>query len=170
MFVLRTFLVCITFLLPSVAVAQHHTPKYPTKSDTFLKPPILVAYADTSLRPQKVLGSVGAPKMTRPSSVHRFPWGQCTYYVASRRPISFRGHAKSWITNARRAGYTIGTEPMAGAVVQLKEGPYGHVAYVESVSEDGKTFSISEWNYIGLGKLSKRTLSTESRSIAGFIY
>ena len=45
---------------------------------------------------------------------------------------------------------------------------YGHVALVEKVSGDSVT--ISEMNYAGWGKVSRRVISASSRAIKGFIY
>lgn len=100
---------------------------------------------------------------------HRFPWGQCTFYVASRRLITFGGNAKTWIKHAPNAGYDTGTAPTVGAVVVRREGPYGHVAYVEEVDATSRTFKIAEMNYKGRGVVSTRTLSWDDKKNVGFI-
>lgn len=110
------------------------------------------------------------PKITIPSGKgHRFPSGYCTYYVASKRKITFGGNAKQWLTNAKSAGYQTGSTPAVGAVVVTTDSArYGHVAYVESVS--GDSFTVSEMNYEGFGIVNKRTISKTSSSVRGFIY
>lgn len=104
-----------------------------------------------------------------PAQGRRFPWGQCTYYVAIRRYVPWNGNAKSWLANSRAYGFQTGSEPAVGAIVVTAENPrYGHVAYVEAVS-DGK-ITLSEMNYVGLGIKSVRVLSTSSPVIRGYIY
>lgn len=39
------------------------------------------------------------------SKSRRFPYGYCTWYVASRTYVPWNGHAKSWLTNARAYGF-----------------------------------------------------------------
>ena len=51
------------------------------------------------------------------------------------------------------------THLKAGAVMQTSQGAYGHVAYVESVNDDGSV-KVSEMNYNGgPGVVSSRTIS-----------
>ncbi|TSC96194.1 MAG: putative CHAP domain containing protein [Parcubacteria group bacterium Athens1014_10] len=104
---------------------------------------------------------------------HTFPWGQCTWYVAQKRYVPWSGHAKNWLANARRMGFEIGTNPLIGAIICLKETGWqarlwGHVAYVEEVN--GNNIIISEMNYKGVGVYSKRTLPINSKKIIGYIY
>lgn len=73
-------------------------------------------------------------------------WGQCTWYVASKRPIPGNwGNAYSWYYNAQRAGFGTGSAPRVGAVGWERS---NHVVYVESVNGDG-TVTISEMNWGG---------------------
>ena len=54
---------------------------------------------------------------------------------------------------------TVNNTPKAGAVMQTSQGAYGHVAYVESVNDDGSV-KVSEMNYNGgPGVVSSRTIS-----------
>ena len=104
---------------------------------------------------------------------HAFPWGQCTWWVAQKRPIPAWGHAKDWLNNAIRSGYAVckGSYciPQVGAVISLSGNRYyGHVGYVEEVKGDKVVFS--EMNYIGLGRMNYRTLRVGSSSIKGYIY
>lgn len=103
------------------------------------------------------------------SKVNGYPYGWCTYYVATRRsvPTSW-GDAKAWLSSAKRAGYSTGQTPVAGAIMVSSESFWGHVSYVESVN--GNEFTISEMNYKGWGVTSRRTVSTGSGIIRGFIY
>jgi len=99
---------------------------------------------------------------------HRFPWGQCTWYVAQRRHIPWSGHAKTWIYKAPQYGFATGSEPRPGAIIQTRENSYyGHVAYVESVNHPYVT--ISEM-HLGRGIRKVRTLHVDDWRIIGYIY
>jgi surface antigen len=98
-----------------------------------------------------------------------FPYGYCTYYVANKRSVTWRGNAGAWLYNAKAQGYKTGKKPKAGAiVVTTEDARYGHVAYVESVGKD--TITVSEMNYNGWGVVNTRTLSQNARVIRGYIY
>jgi len=102
-------------------------------------------------------------------SGHRFPYGYCTWYVASKKHVPWGGNAGSWLYNAKAMGYATGKTPKKGAIVVTTEDRrYGHVALVEKVN--GDTITVSEMNYVGWGKVSRRTLSASSRVIKGYIY
>jgi len=47
----------------------------------------------------------------------RFQWGQCTWYVATRRCIPWVGNADQWFGAAAAYGYAEGHQPEVGAVV-----------------------------------------------------
>lgn len=101
-----------------------------------------------------------------------FPYGQCTYYIASRRAVSWGGNAVEWWWSAR-GHRPEGQVPVEGAIVVFNIGWVGHVAYVEHVNLDG-TFVVSEMNYRagggGWGRIDFRTISASDPSILGFIY
>jgi len=125
--------------------------------------------------PSTVSGTVATPNTARTfnkyyysSGAHSFPWGWCTWYVASRRHVPWGGNAGTWLYHAKAYGANIGRAPKPGAIMVSGESRYGHVAIVESVS--GNSFTISEMNYKGFGMVSKRTLSKGSGVIKGFIY
>lgn len=98
-----------------------------------------------------------------------FPYGYCTWYVAQKRYIPWGGNAGTWLYNAKSQGYKTGKTPKKGAIVVTTDNPYyGHVAYVEKVGKG--TITVSEMNYVGWGKVNRRTISTKSRAIKGYIY
>lgn len=100
---------------------------------------------------------------------HIFPWGYCTWYIASKIHIPWGGNAKNWLTNAKSYGAVISKEPVVGAIVVTTDNRrYGHVALVESV--DGEGFSVSEMNYEHFGRVDTRWIDKDSRIIRGFIY
>ena len=108
-----------------------------------------------------------------------FAYGQCTWYVASRRCIPWVGNADEWFTNAARMGYPEGHTPAVGAVVTFWPGgdgasSVGHVGYVEAVGPAAGVpageFKFSEMNYDGWNRVNYRTLPDNSSGIQGFIY
>lgn len=103
------------------------------------------------------------------SAQNAYPFGWCTYYVATRRQIPGSwGNAGQWLGSAQRAGYPTGSKPVPGAIVVTRESFWGHVAYVESVN--GDDFTVSEMNAPIWGVRTTRTISTSSSKIKGFIY
>ncbi len=98
---------------------------------------------------------------------HRFPYGYCTWYVASRRYIPWSGNAGTWLYRAKSMGYATSKTPTVGSIMVSSESWWGHVAIVEKIS--GDMITISEMNYKGWAKKSSRTLSSKSRVIKGFI-
>lgn len=113
-----------------------------------------------------------------------FAYGQCTWYVASRRCIPWLGNADQWFYNAARMGYPEGHSPAVGAVVVFWPGgdgasSVGHVGYVEVVGPAAGVpagyFKMSEMNFYGPGgggwdRVSYRILPDASSGIQGFIY
>jgi hypothetical protein len=101
---------------------------------------------------------------------NRFDWGYCTWWVAQRRSVTWMGNAIEWYANAQKQGYAVGDTPAPGAILVRRSaswGGYGHVAYVESVQ--GTTFTVSEMNVQGLGRLSTRTYDMRTEPPPGFV-
>ncbi len=107
----------------------------------------------------------------------RYPWGQCTWWAATRRadigkPIPGWGNAATWAGSAASAGYTVDGSPSAGSVIVFQPGVlgaaayYGHVGVVEEVRKDGSIL-ISESNVLGLGVVSTRQISASQLAAAG---
>jgi surface antigen/LysM repeat protein len=112
----------------------------------------------------KVGGSPG------PIQVTRFPFGQCTWFVATKVAIPWTGNAWTWFNSAQAAGWAVGATPRVGAVMVTWESRvYGHVSYVESVSADG-SWEVSEMNYVGWGVIDHRVVRPGSVPLIGFIY
>jgi peptidoglycan DL-endopeptidase CwlO len=101
-----------------------------------------------------------------------FPWGQCTWYVASLRAVHWNGDAWQWAYTAAAAGAPEGMSPRAGSIVVFAPGGaysgFGHVAYVRSV-QSGSVFTVDEANIIGLGVIDQRTIYSLS-GVEAFIY
>jgi len=98
--------------------------------------------------------------------------GECTWYVYNRRKqfglsCGGWGDAHNYDNMARSLGIGVGTKPKRGAILNWEayaSGDHGtgHVAFVEGVSEDGKTIHISEYNYAGYHIYGERTLKVSS--------
>jgi LysM repeat protein len=100
-----------------------------------------------------------------------FPAGWCTYYVATKRNVTWRGDAGFWYQNAAAAGYAVGSTPKAGSIMVTWESYLGHVAYVESVNADG-SWNVSEMNFVAFNVISTRTIKPGQLGsrLVGFIY
>lgn len=114
-------------------------------------------------------GSASKVNKTPGAKANGYPYGWCTYYVATRRYVpSSWGNARNWLSSAKRSGYSTGSEPAEGAIVVTSESGWGHVAFVEDVS--GGSITISEMNYSGWGVISRRTISAHEGVIRGYVY
>lgn len=101
-----------------------------------------------------------------------FAWGNCTYFVATHKNVTWRGNANAWLRNAAAAGVSTGTKPATGAIISLAGGGYnpyyGHVGIVVDV--DGDDLIIKDMNYRRLNEVTVRRISSDDRSIRGYIY
>lgn len=109
--------------------------------------------------------------------------GQCTDYVATRRPdviaavdawaylqahggaLNVSWVAKAWASEAQQAGLPTGKTPQPGAVMVFQPGAYGatadgHIAFVDAVASDG-SFTISEMHAPVLGQVTTRSFSSK---------
>lgn len=110
--------------------------------------------------PQKVSSVV------RIASANSYSWGQCVWYVATRRAVPMWGNANQWLANARAAGWATGNVPRVGAIAWTGKGYAGHVAIVEAVN--GNQVTVSDMNYAGVGVVTTRL--TSASEWGGFIY
>jgi len=119
------------------------------------KPPVRHLAGDTSSSSSGYSSGYSRPSYS--GSGGHFPYGYCTWYVASKRYVPWSGNANQWLWNARAMGYATGRTPQVGAIMVTNESWWGHVAYVEAVH--GNSVTISEMNYAGWGRVNYRTLS-----------
>jgi len=148
----------------------------PRPAGTFLQVPVAGAPATSLLTSVVVPQSPGVPQVNPAqyytgsgnSAGGRFPWGQCTWYLATKRLVPWNGNGGQWFANARGIRPE-GQVPVAGAIAVINTSWVGHVAYVEKVNPDG-SFVISEEHYPVLGGLDYRTVTTKSITLVGFIY
>jgi LysM repeat protein len=147
----------------------------PRPAGSYLQVPISAAPAGALVGRYFSRGDDGVPAVVE---VHRsipngFPYGQCTYYVALRRNVSWGGNAWTWF-DAANGIRPEGHVAVAGAIVVFHTGWFGHVAYVDHVNADG-SFVIAEMNFWGngggWGRVDYRTIAgADFRSVTGFIY
>lgn len=97
-----------------------------------------------------------------------FPYGQCTWYVATRRTVTWNGNAIEWWWNARGIRPE-GQAPQVGAIMVSQESWWGHVAYVEAVLSS-TVFVVSEMHYAAWGIVDRRVVNRQVVPVVGFIY
>jgi LysM repeat protein len=147
----------------------------PRPAGSYLQVPISAAPAGALVGRFFSRSAGGVPSIVE---VHKsvpvgFPYGQCTYYAAMRRNVTWSGNAWVWFAAANGIRPE-GQIAVAGALVVFHTGWFGHVAYVDKVNSDG-SFLVSEMNYYanggGWGRVDHRTITAaDLRTIAGFIY
>lgn len=155
---------------PSILLAynllESNTPR---PVGTYLQVPLGAAPAGSLNSAAFVPEAEGVPEV--PPSPPRnagFPYGQCTYWVATKRAVTWAGNAIAWWRNAQGIRPE-GRVPVAGAIAVFDYWPIGHVAFVERVNADG-SFLITEMNYGGWAHVDQRTISPTDPSLVGFIY
>ncbi|HKR98546.1 MAG TPA: CHAP domain-containing protein [Candidatus Dormibacteraeota bacterium] len=148
------------------------TSNSPLAAGVFLQVPLPAAPVGSLIGARFVLSEPGVPAVAASHAADTYPYGQCTWYVASRRAVSWSGNAINWWWNAahiRPEGHV----PVQGSIAVFRGGWDGHVAYVEHVNADG-SFQVSEMNYWanggGWGRVDHRTLSPNDWALVGFIY
>jgi surface antigen len=119
----------------------------------------------------RVIGNALPPFAFGPLADY-FPWGQCTWYVASLRNVTWSGNAWEWAATARAAGRPEGMTPRVGSIVVFGPGNgysgFGHVAYVASV-QGSHSFTVDEGNFLGLGVVDQRHIGSLN-DVEAFIY
>lgn len=137
--------------------------------------------------PAEYQGKLTLPEPdTNNYSGNNYPFGQCTWGAYNRmaqigNPIEWfsgdGGNGGSWGASAKAKGYTVVKgKPQVGWAASFPGGvagstpPYGHVAVVEYVNEDGSIL-VSETNVInpGSGTRSWRVISKETVAQVEFI-
>ena len=100
-----------------------------------------------------------------------FPYGQCTWWAAYNRRVTWGGNARDWLTNAEAQGVATSDYPSVGAIVVYRPGgeysSYGHVAIVVAVHPD--SYVVSEMNAPRWGEVTTRTVAWPDPAVQGFI-
>ena len=101
----------------------------------------------------------------------RFPYGQCTWWAAYNRHVTWSGNAGDWLLNARAQGVETSPAPSPEAIVVYRPGGgysgLGHVAVVIAVAPG--SYMVSEMNFIGWGRVNTRTVAWPDPHVEGFI-
>ena len=136
--------------------------------------PLSATESSRIARRQYATPSGGAPAVSgwkkldgKAGTGHKFPYGYCTWYVAQKRYVPWGGNAGTWLYHAKVSGYKTSKTPKKGSIIVTSESWWGHVGIVEKVGKG--TVTISEMNHRGWGRVSRRTLSSKSRVIKGYI-
>lgn len=101
--------------------------------------------------------------------------GECTFYVFDKVKADGMmierswGDAETWAARAKSDGYTVNNNPEKGALMQTDRGEIGHVAYIESVNDDG-SFKITEMNLSEPYEVTERTIDSENINYYQFIH
>jgi len=100
-----------------------------------------------------------------------FPGGQCTWWAAFNRHVTWNGNGGDWLLNAAAQGNATSAIPQVHSIVVYPAGhaysQYGHVALVTGVSPN--SYTVSEMNYRGLGVVDTRTIPWPDPQVEGFI-
>ena len=101
----------------------------------------------------------------------RFAAGNCTWWAAYNRQVTWNGNGTDWLLNAAAQGYATSPTPQYRAIAVYPAGPaysqYGHVALVIGVTPT--SYTVSEMNYRGLGVVDQRTIAWPDPVVEGFI-
>ncbi len=101
-----------------------------------------------------------------------FVAGNCTWYVAQNKTVTWRGNANAWMKNARAQGVPTGYKPVPGSIIQFSgrgySRAYGHVGIVAEVQDD--YIIVKDMNYRGLYEVTIRKVKKDDPSIDGYIY
>lgn len=100
-----------------------------------------------------------------------FPFGQCTWWAAFNRRVTWGGDARDWARNARAQGAPTSPLPSVGAIAVYRPGgaysDLGHVAVV--VGMTATSYTVSEMNAPNWGQVNARTIRWPDPDIEAFI-
>lgn len=110
-----------------------------------------------------------------PMENNTYDEGECTYYVFDK--VQQDGmmierswsNAEYWADRAEEDGYVVNDVPETGALMQTGRGEIGHVAYIESVNDDG-SFNITEMNFLEPYEVTERTIDEENTGDYQYIH
>lgn len=110
-----------------------------------------------------------------PMENNTYDQGECTYYVFDK--VKEDGmmiertwnDAEYWADRAADDGYVVNDMPEEGSLMQTGRGEIGHVAYIETVYDDG-SFDVSEMNFLEAYEVSERTITTEEAADYKYIH
>jgi surface antigen len=101
-----------------------------------------------------------------------FAWGNCTWYVAQNKSVSWRGNANAWMKNAKAAGVKTWQKAVPWSIIQFSgrgyNRYYGHVGIVADVTDD--YVIVKDMNYRRINEVTIRKIPKNDASIDGYIY
>ena len=100
-----------------------------------------------------------------------YPYGQCTWWAAYNRRVTWGGNARDWLVNAQAQGIATTEYPSVGAIAVYRPGghysSYGHVAIVVAVRRD--SYVVSEMNAPHWAEVTTRVVPWPDPAVQGFI-
>jgi surface antigen len=137
----------------------------------FVMAPVITAITLITSKPQEAPATALFSWVPAGGFPDRFPYGQCTWWVAYNRHVTWNGNAGDWLANAKAQGVATSSNPTVGAIVVYPAGraysQYGHVAIVTAV--DATSYTVSEMNFSGWGQVDTRSISWPDPLVSGFI-
>jgi surface antigen len=101
-----------------------------------------------------------------------FVAGNCTWYVAQNKTVTWRGNANAWMRNAKAAWEKTWYNPAVGAIVQFSGAGYNryywHVGIVAGI--EGDNIIVKDMNYRWLYEVTIRKVPIDHPTIDGYIY
>jgi surface antigen len=120
----------------------------------------------------KKAGTSWSYALSKRSSSNSFYWGNCTWYVAQYKKVTWRWNANEWMDNARSAWKSTWSNPSVWAIVSFSgrwyNPRYGHVWIVTWIV--WWEIIVSDMNYRRLNEVTTRKVSVNDRSIEWYIY
>lgn len=102
----------------------------------------------------------------------KFAYGNCTYYVANHKNITWKWNANQWLSNARAAWVPTGNEATNWAIISFRWSWYNpyywHVWIVSEVGDD--YIIVKDMNYRRFNEVTVRKIPKNDPSIKWFIY
>ena len=105
---------------------------------------------------------------------NHFYLGYCTWYAAEQAHAEWQtwlpwyGDAGDWAEGARAAGWQVSAVPRPRSVVAMPRGvqgsgPFGHVAWVLEVSQDGSSVVVRSMGWNGLWALTVHSVQVDGQ-------
>lgn len=110
-----------------------------------------------------------------PMEHNTYDAGECTYYIFDKVKEDGNmidrgwGDAEHWANRAADDDYHVDDTPKNGSIMQTTRGEIGHVAYIETVHEDG-SFDITEMNFTQPYEVTDRTIEAEDAGDYQYIH
>ncbi len=101
-----------------------------------------------------------------------FAYGNCTYFVANHKKVTWRWNANQWLSNAKAAWVATWSSPANWAIISFRGSWYNpyywHVWIVSEVWDD--YIIVKDMNYRRFNEVTVRKIPKNDSSIKGYIY